>query len=45
MKKVIVVTAITVLFIVSMSSCKTHEKCPAYTKVTKPTAEVLVKHS
>jgi hypothetical protein len=45
MKKIIVVTAIAALFIVSLSSCKTHEKCPAYTKVNKSQSEALVKHS
>lgn len=45
MKKIFVVTAITAFFIVSLSSCKTHEKCPAYAKAVKSHTEVTVKNS
>ena len=45
MKKTFALAAIAALFILSLSSCKTHEKCPAYTKVNHGQSEVLVKNS
>jgi len=41
MKKILGFAAI-VCFIASISSCKMHEKCPAYGKVSKPAKETRI---
>jgi len=41
MKKTLILAAL-VAFIASISSCKMHEKCPAYGKVTKSGKEVRI---
>lgn len=45
MKKITVIAAIAVLFIVFLGSCKTHEKCPAYTKAPNIHNQALTKNS
>ncbi|MDO8998694.1 MAG: hypothetical protein Q7W45_02935 [Bacteroidota bacterium] len=35
MKKVISLSIVTIIVAISLSSCKSHEKCPAYSKVEK----------
>jgi hypothetical protein len=41
MKKILILAAF-VSVIVALSSCKMHEKCPAYGKVTKANKEVRI---
>ena len=35
MKKIISLSIVTLVVAISLSSCKSHEKCPAYGKVEK----------
>jgi hypothetical protein len=42
MKKIILTSVVFALVAVSISSCKSHEKCPAYSKVTTKTNKASV---
>ena len=41
MKKLVILLVITVLFVIALSSCKTHQTCPAYGSTAGPHTENL----